>query len=69
MPAKVERQPEEGQEVRSAEEDEVLNRLLKARMRNVPWVKDAVRARERQQKAQEKKKKKKGAGEEKSEGV
>ncbi|KAG9665341.1 hypothetical protein KCU64_g11, partial [Aureobasidium melanogenum] len=68
MPAKVERQPEEGQEVRSAEEDEALNRLLKARMRNVPWVKDAVRARERQQKAQEKKKKKKGAGEEKSEG-
>ncbi|KAG9711327.1 hypothetical protein KCU69_g62, partial [Aureobasidium melanogenum] len=56
MPATIEKQPEEEQEVRSAEEDEALTQLLKDRMKDVPWVKDAVRVRKRQQKAQEKKK-------------
>ncbi|KAG9606287.1 hypothetical protein KCU77_g201, partial [Aureobasidium melanogenum] len=66
MPATIEKQPEEEQEVRSAEEDEALTQLLKDRMKDVPWVKDAVRVRKRQQKAQEKKK---GASKEKSEEV
>ncbi|KAH0384083.1 hypothetical protein KCU92_g4788, partial [Aureobasidium melanogenum] len=67
MPVMIEKQPEEQQEVRSAEEDEALTQLLKDRMKDVPWVKDAVRVRKRQQKAQEKKKK--GADKEKSEEV
>ncbi|KAH0155602.1 hypothetical protein KCU67_g8639, partial [Aureobasidium melanogenum] len=66
MPVMIEKQPEEQQEVRSAEEDEALTQLLKDRMKDVPWVKDAVRVRKRQRKAQEKKK---GADKEKSEEV
>ncbi|KAH0365929.1 hypothetical protein KCU65_g5698, partial [Aureobasidium melanogenum] len=61
MPPLFEKQMEEKQEARTAEEDEALTQLLKERMKNVPWVKDAVRARKRQQKAQ----KKKGAGKKK----
>ncbi|KAK5999410.1 hypothetical protein QM012_005535 [Aureobasidium pullulans] len=61
MPAVMAKQSEEETEVRSTEDDEVLNKLFKARMKEIPWVKAAARAGKRKQKAQ----KKKGTEEEK----
>lgn len=56
MPPIFEKKFDKEQEARTVEDDEALTQLLKERMKNVPWVRDAVLARERQQKAQKKKK-------------
>lgn len=65
MPSIFEKKTEEKQEASTEEDDEALTQLLKERMKNVPWVKDAVRARKRQQGAQEKKGAGKNKGQEK----
>lgn len=58
MPAamgQVESEADKEKEARSAEEDEALTQLFKASMKEVPWVKAAMRAGKRKGKAEKKK--------------
>lgn len=51
----IESQPESKKETRSAEEEEAFTQLVKESIKDVPWVKAAARAVERQEKAKKKK--------------
>jgi hypothetical protein len=55
QPAKI----KEEEETRSAEENEALAELFRVKMMDIPWVKAAARAAERQNKAKKQKRKKK----------